>query len=201
MSLVLYKSHETLRKVINIAGSKDIVVICSTADKGNNHQIVYPARYQEEQQQDCVFPIAACDINGKVTSWSTETQAKFHFRGEDVPIRTSRLFDPKISKSVPRYPASPTRVVSGSSVATAIAAGTASLILACHLMAVKGEEPLGRRQCVQMGFQAMKVSPELRYVEPSVVFGDDMIKGHSLPKYVEETFKFDTNAGFSLPHV
>ena len=180
LSLVLFNSDEDLFAKVEYAASKNIIIICSTADQGNNHQKVYPATYWKKWNEHCLFPIAACDQYGKLTAWSTETEAKYHFRGKDVNARPVRFIKEKESNLG----------ISGSSVATAIAAGTASLILACCLLALD-DEIVGRRQRVEHFFQEMQTEESrkanLKYVEPSILLGEDKVKG-SLKAYIMKTF-------------
>ena len=183
MSLVLFKGNNELYAAVNRAGKEDIAIICSTADQGNNHQKVYPAIYQKEWQVDCLIPVAACDKYGKLTDWSTTTEAKYNFRGKDVTARPVRLM--KGSKTH----------ISGSSVATAIAAGTASLILACSLYALNDNEELVRRQRIEHFFKAMQTEEirnlGLKYVEPSIIFDQAKIGGKA-ETYIKN--KFSLNA-------
>ena len=180
LSLVLFNSNPDLFAKVQKAASKDIVIICSTADQGNNHQKVYPATYWKKWNEHCLFPIAACDQYGKLTAWSTETEAKYHFRGKDVNARPVRFIKEKDSN----------RGISGSSVATAIAAGTASLTLACCLLALD-DEVVGRRQRVEHFFEKMQTEESrqasLKYIEPSILLGEDSVKGN-VTAFIMRTF-------------
>ncbi len=167
MSLVLFNSHQELIDAVDAANKKDIVILCSTADRGNNHQKVYPAHYWQEMKADCLIPIAGCDKNGKLTDYSTETDARYYFLGKDVTAKSVQL----IRRS--------SKEISGSSVATAIAAGTASLVLACSFLAVE-EGKCSNRQRIQIFFEMMQtaetVSQKLKYVEPAILFGEKTVE-------------------------
>ena len=135
--------------------------------------------YRKEQNVDCLIPVAACDQYGKLTDWSTETEATYHFRGKDVTAKPVRFM--KDSRTQ----------ISGSSVATAIAAGTASLILACCLLTLNETEEFARRQRVEYFFKKMQTDENIKYgvkyVEPSMIFGKSKIEG-SFNRYIEDTF-------------
>ena len=128
---------------------------------------------------DCLIPIAGCDQYGKLTDWSTETEAKYHFIGKDVTAKPGRLMR------------NSGKEISGSSVATAIAAGTASLVLACSLLALE-EEKYSRKQRIEYFFKNMQTEEnlrnELKYVEPAIIFGEKKIAGTTLKRYIEQTF-------------
>jgi hypothetical protein len=117
-SFVLYSADTELRKRIATANSKGIAIICSTADEGHIRQAVWPAKYAETEAVANLFPVAACDELGKVASYSSELFAKFLFQGENVDV------------SAPGSSAA--SLVSGSSVATAMATGIISVILGCE---------------------------------------------------------------------
>ena len=179
LSLVLFNGHKDLYNAVHAASRENIVIICSTADKGNNQQKVYPAQYLEEKKIDCLIPIAGCDQYGKLTDWSTETKAKYHFLGKDV-----------IARSVGVMTGSG-KEISGSSVATAIAAGMASLVLACSRLALE-EENYERKQQIEIFFEKMQTlenrNSELKYVEPAILFGEECIVDQNVETYIKEKF-------------
>jgi hypothetical protein len=119
MSLVLFKSDKDLLSTLDEATrSNDIVMLCSTADDGNNYQEVWPAHHGD------VIGIAACNSFGKLMQWSNPTHSNYEFQGVDIltPVDGD-------GKSLPsRVP------VSGSSVATAMGTGVTSLLLSCYRM-------------------------------------------------------------------
>ena len=179
LSLVLFHDHKDLYNAVHAASQENIVIICSTADRGNNHQKVYPAQYWEQMKTDCLIPIAGCDQYGKLTDWSTETKAKYHFLGKDV-----------IARSVGVMTGSG-KEISGSSVATAIAAGTASLVLACSRLALE-EENYTRKQPIEIFFEEMQTpenrNSKLKYVEPAILFGEECIADKNVEIYIKEKF-------------
>lgn len=90
----------------------------------------------------------------------------------------------------------PTSRISGSSVVTA------SLILACCLLALKDKEEFLRRQFIDKFFGKMQTANNLKagikYVEPSILFGKDKIEGQDLYKYVERAFA--VRVAWANPH-
>ena len=176
---MLFNHHEDLYDAVFAASMEGIVIICSTADKGNNQQKVYPAQYLKEVDLDCLIPIAGCDRYGKLTDWSTETEAKYHFLGKDVTVRSEGLMT------------NASKEISGSSVATAIAAGTASLVLACRLYASE-KENYSRKQQIDIFFKKMQTEDnsrhKLKYVEPAIIFGKKSYTDKDWEIYIKDTF-------------
>lgn len=82
-------------------------------------QDVWPAKYAKSH--DCIFSVAACNAHGRLTEYSSETDAQYTFQGEDI-----------LASHGSGATGETERRVSGSSVATAIATGVASLVLACY---------------------------------------------------------------------
>ncbi|KAF2707831.1 hypothetical protein K504DRAFT_511742 [Pleomassaria siparia CBS 279.74] len=112
LSLVLYSEDSALLDAIENAHNAGIIVFCATADKGFTPQDIWPAKYGVNY--DSIFPVCSSTANGRITEYSSETAAHYTFNGQDIIVDTGG-----------------TRV-SGSSVATAIATGVASLVLTCH---------------------------------------------------------------------
>jgi hypothetical protein len=102
--------------------------VCSTSDEGYIKQDVWLAKYNEMWFN--VIPIAACSRNGKATDYSSETTAKYGFQDEQID-----------ASNLDKTPAAVDGTVSGSSVATAMASGIASLILACQQMLYSFDPP------------------------------------------------------------
>ena len=185
MSLVMFNSSEKLIKAIEKAtGSNGIVMLCSTADDGNNYQIVYPASHPS------VLAIAACNAFGKVTQYSTETDSDYHFQGQDI-MTSLRGDDHHASTRVQ---------VSGSSVATAMAAGIVSLIIACHriLEEAKGMQGDRRRNVVvEQILKTKMVEKDSKYVQPILFFKTPEGRSTSKPRvfvnWLEESFKQGQN--------
>jgi len=122
LSLVLFKEDDEVWDAVKRAANNNIVIICSTADQGLVTQEVWPAMYSI-RPENSIIPIAATSANGRLMEYSSETFAHYTLQGENVTPTPSP--DAKIVQ----------RQVSGSSVATAMATGVASLVLACHRIA------------------------------------------------------------------
>lgn len=152
MSFALDKEGSDLaNEVINAASTKGIVLICSTADEGNNQPEVWPASYND------TIDIAACDEMGYLAPYSNQ-HARYYFQGQKIVADASEFTD------------SPEQI-GGSSVATALAAGVASLILAsCKIDHIEFNKAK-RKEKVEFWFDEMK-GKHSKYVRPWVVFGE-----------------------------
>jgi hypothetical protein len=152
MSFAFEEDYSELREAIYDACLKEgIVIICSTADQGNNSSKVWPASYEEGP-----IAVAACNSYGKLAPFSSDIGAHYFFHGMDIA-----------TEMIP-YMKSP-QEISGSSVATAIAAGVASLILACHRIVYPNLKKNERKMVVNRHFKKMALDAdnnEGRYVKP-----------------------------------
>jgi subtilisin family serine protease len=171
MSFALNDQSDKLQSAIDMAHGHGIVLVCSTADEGENRTRAWPASY------DSTLAVAACNDAGEKLVSST-TEARYYFRGENV------LYEPGISNGV--YGggrggggggdggrgggiSSSAEKISGSSVATAIAAGVASLCLACcEIDGVPVSSQNRWRKVVEL-FDRAK---EGKYVRPWMLFGE-----------------------------
>ncbi|EHK42138.1 hypothetical protein TRIATDRAFT_322237 [Trichoderma atroviride IMI 206040] len=106
---------EKLMEAINEAKRQDIIIICSTADEG--HSAVQDILNKSDNREK-VISISACSQQGKPLEQSQEDGFIYRFSGDKIQLGT-----------VPFLKSD--NHVTGSSVATAIAAATASLILSC----------------------------------------------------------------------
>lgn len=100
-----------MANAIKKARDNDIVVTCSTADEGSI------GAHSVGDTSD-VLPIAACDKWGNLLPQSQKTGFKYQFIGHNVHVGQVPYLESAES-------------IEGSSVSTAVAAGMASLILAC----------------------------------------------------------------------
>jgi hypothetical protein len=146
------RRRRKLENAVNAAKREDIVIICSTADKGNNTQQIWPAQY------DGTISISASDIHGKITDWSSSTKAAYSFLGKDV-----------CANKIPFMKSQST--ISGSSVATAIAAGVASAILACCRIRNNDRGRNWKIDKVKEIFSKMKPEAQQPYTQPSKLLG------------------------------
>ncbi|XDG09918.1 hypothetical protein ABKA04_009533 [Annulohypoxylon sp. FPYF3050] len=130
-SFALDEDQAELEAVLRKAKQKDIIIMCSTADEGENVDEVWPAAYYRRERDraetfDNIFPIVGCNEHGKFSKYANESAGRYMFRGEDVDVSSADLTLPMETDNV-----------HGSSVATAIATGVASLILACYQLVKK----------------------------------------------------------------
>lgn len=155
MSIALPSGVPRLQKAVESAKGEDIVMVGSRGDRGNNQERVFPADYAE------VISISSLTSLGKRTE-STETNAQYFLQGENVSI-----------------PAEPTyleseKYASGSSVATALAAGVAALTLSCRKLGNE-ETDMERIQTIKTVFDHMTLPEKDRYVRPWMFFKDQRI--------------------------
>ena len=152
MSITMPQQSAKLKQAVESAEKSDIVIFGSRGDQGNNQERVYPADYAE------VISISSLTQFGKLAD-TTESNASYFFQGENVRIIAEPCY------------LEPQRYVSGSSVATALAAGVAALILACRRLG-GSEAQIGRIKMVRNVLEEMtdkKVRPK-NYVKPWLVF-------------------------------
>ena len=139
-------------------------MIASTAGEAHRQEEAYPANYPE------VLKIAATDYRGRATAESIKENADFMFPGENIVAKTTFLGS-----------SNPTDEVSGTSVATAIASGVASLVLACHRLSLSKQQGNNtpawhdhgnlKRKLVKNVFAKM-VDNLGKFVKPWLFFGD-----------------------------
>lgn len=162
ISAAFFKDMNEFRTVIQEAIAANIVVIASAAGEGYRQIEAYPANYPE------VLKIASTDYRGRETAESLKDAASFMFPGENIVAKTTFLGS-----------TNPTDEVSGTSVATAIASGIASLILACHRLSLSKqlddkawqEHTVLKRKLVNNVFTKM-VDNSGKFVKPWLFFGD-----------------------------
>jgi hypothetical protein len=123
-SFVLFRSDPSLEEVIRKADTNGIAIICSTSDEGYIRTRVWPAAYVENTISN-LFPVAPIDEFGRITRYGSDVLASYLLQGEAVDA--SRKGD-KAEES---------DIVTGSSVATAMASGLASIVIGCHKSFVK----------------------------------------------------------------
>ncbi|KAK6362730.1 hypothetical protein TWF730_000186 [Orbilia blumenaviensis] len=109
-----------LRNAINDAADKKILMFGAASDQGSDSNICYPAKSEN------VIAIGAATETGEMCTWVHHGQADFTCPGYQVPFK--------------RGDGTPSSPQNGSSVATAIAAGLAGLILYCDRIASGKED-------------------------------------------------------------
>ncbi|KAF3058826.1 Thermostable alkaline protease [Trichoderma lentiforme] len=164
ISIAFFKHDDRLQLAIQEAYKANIVVIVTTAGEAYRREEAYTATSSQ------VLSIAATDYWGKETSESVKEHADFMFPGENIMARTSFLGS-----------SNSTDEVSGTSVATAIASGVASLILACHrlsLSKLRSDTQTWERNerlkipIVRGVFTKMMDNNSAKFVKPWLFFGD-----------------------------
>jgi Subtilase family len=158
LSLTLFEDLDALDDVLSAAKQKDIVVLCATADQGNNQ------RYTKLANNGNAFTVAACDSYGKDLNWTQGDGVNYKIHGKDIAVGPVPFINSK-------------EVVSGSSVATAIGAGLASLVLSCCSLA--GDERIAankpwKRKTIEERFPRMNPTGQADvYVQPWFLAGRD----------------------------
>ncbi|PKK48944.1 hypothetical protein CI102_7966, partial [Trichoderma harzianum] len=163
ISIAFFKCDDRLQLAVQEAIRANIVVIAATAGEGYRQEKAYPANFSH------VLSIAATDYWGKETPESLKEHADFMFPGENIIAETFSLGS-----------RSSTDKVSGTSVATAIASGVASLILAAHRLSLsKLHSQVAREhheslklQIVKDVFTKMVDNNSAKFVKPWLFFGD-----------------------------
>jgi Subtilase family len=149
-----FELQEAIRKAVR---THKILVFCSTADIGSQfHPDVYPANYED------VIAVSASNRFG----WARLESCR------DVHIM---LGGEKIKAHGPKYMQLPDNRISGSSVATALAAGLASLCLFLARMANPNGDGQHFKNRIAMlhVFRLMQESKDNRVIVPAKLFDDE----------------------------
>ncbi|KAJ2990718.1 hypothetical protein NUW58_g2813 [Xylaria curta] len=157
ISAAFFKPNNDLELAIRDTIQEDIVVIASTAGEGHLQEGAYPANYPQLPK------IAATDNRGRETAESLQSKADFMLPGENIVAKTTFLGSDN-----------PTDEVSGTAVATAIASGIASLVLACHRLSLSKQRNLEpwqkhkklKSQLVTKAFREMAADNTGKFVKP-----------------------------------
>ncbi|KAL6796988.1 peptidase S8/S53 domain-containing protein, partial [Trichoderma sp. SZMC 28012] len=163
ISIAFFKHDDRFQIAIEKAIKVNIVVIAATAGEAYRQEDAYPANFSQ------VLSIAATDYWGKETPESLKEHADFMFPEKNIVARTSFLGSRHCTDEV-----------SGTSVATAIASGVASLILAGHrlsLSKLRSEAAWKHHgglklQIVKDVFTNMVDNNSAKFVKPWLFFGD-----------------------------
>lgn len=136
-----------LEAVVASAFNEGIVMLCSTHDEGSNVAKAYPA------SMTSTLAVAACNEYGTLNRPIKDEDFQYMLQGVKVPAGVVPFLDS-------------TDRISGSSVATAIAAGLSSLILSCLRLANPEQEFKGRSRAekVENKLKEMKESGGSKYV-------------------------------------
>ncbi|KAM0554850.1 hypothetical protein ACHAPJ_006585 [Fusarium lateritium] len=162
LSAAFFKADKRLSLAIHDAIAGGVIVIASTAGEAHKQEEAYPANYAE------VIKIAATDLRGKETPESLASLADYMFPGDRIVAETTFLGT-----------SNPSSEISGTSVATAIASGVASLILACHRLSLStqmmetpwAEHKKQKREVVKRVFNSI-VDNKGKFVKPWLFFNE-----------------------------
>jgi hypothetical protein len=139
-----------LREAVECADRSGIILLCSGNE--SHHRWVFPASYEE------TINIGCCKPDGFPTdgdSW----KADFLFLGEQIVVDEVPFLESQ-------------KKISGSSIATAIATGLASLIFSCCYGAHLDLPLRWRRDMIHRMFDDM-TRADTKYVQPSIVFSEN----------------------------
>jgi hypothetical protein len=193
ISITLKSGTTALQSAIQQAVSQNIVVMASINGEGSMEKKAAPAKYEG------VFAIGSADDQGQPSRGTVESEAQYLFPGEKLRVRTEFLTG--LADEVD---------LSGPSVATAVAAGVASLVLACDRFALHGSEEgcsaeswrihkSLRRQIVANVFAEM-TETNRKYVRAWEFFNEKETKsawgeGDSVLRWIQRAFKDKLKSG------
>ncbi|KAH8892234.1 subtilisin-like protein [Thozetella sp. PMI_491] len=147
-----------------------ILVFCSASDEGTFRNT---SDYPSHTHASRVFRIGAATVDGVPCTW-VDREVEFILPGQDVSERRTSISEPT----------KPFRPMTGSSVATALAAGLAALILHCVKLAAIAEGDLVKKEDLDdmHGYAKMKgafnrMTPkDSKFIEVSELFGEKEVK-------------------------
>lgn len=150
MSFAILEQSDAVDTAISAANNAGIVMICSSHDEGSNINGAWPADSPE------TFTITACDGYGAPLRPSNEERfgkIKYMVQGSDVAAGAIPFVDSSDH-------------ITGSSAATAIAAGMSSLITSCYRLAHPNAplEGVPRRTKVEAYLNSMRSSEGSKYL-------------------------------------
>jgi len=121
--------HLIVHAVLQKAADRKVLVFCSAPDEGKFTKLDYPSG----PFQDRFFRIGAARANGTVFQWTPEDGITYVLPGVDVirdQLASNAPFGPPSAKGVTDR-VKELKFETGSSVATALAAGLAAMIIYC----------------------------------------------------------------------
>ncbi|KAH0595438.1 hypothetical protein MHUMG1_06613 [Metarhizium humberi] len=183
LSLTLDKEDVNLELAVNKAAASGAVILASVRGEGVNTEIKpIPAAYGN------VLAIGSADGTGAASSGTLEGQARHLFPGERIVAHTEYLGGLDDAPNV-----------SGPSVATAVAAGVASLVLSCNRFALFKKRDFKRPDYhhtlqVNVVKQIFEQMSDGKYVRPWVFFKDEKAKpswgeGDSVLDWIEGKYR------------
>ena len=157
-------SHiENLEKIVKKAAKNGILMFCAASDGGAVTDQTFPA----ESQRELVFKIGAATEEGKAWKWvGDDTRIDFIFPGFKV---VQERYEAALLKKC--------NILTGSSVATALAAGLAALVLDCvQIAAFHYEELLEEQKKLSESSQEKRAADFQRFLSLEKVLPDDYVK-------------------------
>lgn len=128
-----------LEKAIQDADKANILMFCSVADTGAKQTDTYPSKATQR-----IFTIGAAGPSGETTAWvGNQEKISFTFPGDRVELMDGAA--PETTKEV-----------TGSSVATALAAGFAALVLYCVQVKLWSARTEAEKAEIRENFEALK---------------------------------------------
>ncbi|KAF3912211.1 hypothetical protein ABW21_db0209351 [Orbilia brochopaga] len=144
-----------LTKAIKVAKDKNILLFASASDQGSaSSRHCYPAR-----AGGCIT-IGAATETGEMCAWVHPSQAKFCCPGVNVPFKKANETTPKPQ--------------SGSSVATALAAGLAGLLLFCDRALYKEKSILKSKKNMGTAFENLATGTDKQFPRVDDFFKKDL---------------------------
>ena len=179
MSRTLPNTTERLKEAINFAKNSNIVMFSSPGGGGANRKSVWLADHEG------VISISSLTNFGRRPD-STETNASYFFQEESIslPAEPSYLESQKHA--------------SGISVATALAAGVAALILSCRRLVDKRKR-MDSIQTVTKVFDQMTGRDDDKYVKPWEVFKDKHLEQEEGLRWLKGKFGKNGDSCYDLP--
>lgn len=144
MSFTMLETTPALKQSIKDANQEDIVMFCSSHDEGSNVPESWPADAPETKT------VVACDEYGTLFREIEPKKYDYRIPGVNVPAGTVPFLESNTH-------------ITGSSVATATAAGLGSLMLSCARLSNQAERSQ-RITIINSYFKAMLSSDKSQYV-------------------------------------
>ncbi|KAF1961328.1 hypothetical protein CC80DRAFT_589716 [Byssothecium circinans] len=186
LSLVVHQDRDNkLEEQIRLAKDDDIVVVSSTADGGWRKDNTAMSANKSSHKE--IITIAASDWDGNILEKSQKTGYNYRVVGENVPVGLVPFLRSR-------------ECVSGSSAATALAAGLASLIVACSRIspncATNGTAGKWRGRIVSATLDAMSIgetAPKWVDLDNLCGRGKQLAGSYQFANFVADNFKFGKN--------
>lgn len=191
---------DEIEKAIQEAAKEGILMFCAAADDGPEGKTTFPAASNEKK----IFRIGAANENGNVWECVGKQEIDYIFPGQNI-----------VQERYKETPLKACETLTGSSVATAIAAGLAALVLECvqlaailnhsdfrgngqdafhfeslkraaYLVSIQDYKDLKRHDRMKMAFENIGVTNQ-RYIEVWKVFKitHEQARGMSLHEKLE----------------